>query len=156
LLHTPVQSKYLSKVVASFEKLRAAGKTRAWDVSNFNNFNVDQMEALFRVPDGHRCATNEVSYSLNNRFRELDVLPGCEQHNMPVMAYSPLGGDDHLVVGDRTLAEVGAMRGCSGATVALTFVIRSRYVIAIPESGNPVHVKENAVALSIRWLPACP
>jgi diketogulonate reductase-like aldo/keto reductase len=91
-----------------------------------------------------------------NRFRELDVLPGCEQHNMPVMAYSPLGGDDHLVVGDRTLAEVGAMRGCSGATVALTFVIRSRNVIAIPESGNPVHVKENAVALSIRWLPACP
>src|SRR5258706_8021817 len=52
LLHAPVQSRYLSKVVATFEKLRAAGKIRAWGVSNFN---VDQMEALFRVPDGHRC-----------------------------------------------------------------------------------------------------
>ena len=155
LLHSPVPSRYLSKVVAKFEELRAAGKIRAWGVSNFN---VDQMEELFRVPDGHRCATNQVRYSLRNRSFERDVLPWCAQHNMPVMAASPLGGVEgaHTLLGDRTLAQLGAMRGCSGATVALTFVIRSRYVIAIPESGNPVHVKENAVALSIRWLPACP
>ena len=155
LLHTPVKSmylsKYLSKAVASFEKLRAAGKIRAWGVSNFN---VDQMEALFRVPDGHRCATNEVSYSLNNRRNELDVLPWCEQHNMPVMAYSPLGGIDNNLVGDRTLAQIASMHGCSPAAVALGWDIRSGNVIAIPESGNPEHVKENAVALSIRWIPA--
>jgi len=151
LLHTPVQSRYLSKVVATFEKLRAAGKIRAWGVSNFN---VDQMEALFRVPDGHRCATNEVPYSLNNRRNELDVLPWCEQHNMPVMAYSPLGGAGNLVVGDRTLAQIASTHGCSPAAVALGWVTRSGNVIAHPESGNPEHVKENAVALSIRWIPA--
>ena len=155
LLHTPVKSMYLSmylsKAVASFEKLRAAGKIRAWGVSNFN---VDQMEALFRVPDGHRCATNEVSYSLTNRFRERDVLPWCEQHNMPVIAYSPLGGIDNNLVGDRTLAQIASMHGCSPAAVALGWDIRSGNVIAIPESGNPEHVKENAVALSIRWIPA--
>jgi diketogulonate reductase-like aldo/keto reductase len=155
LLHTPVKSMYLSmylsKAVASFEKLRAAGKIRAWGVSNFN---VDQMEALFRVPDGHRCATNEVSYSLIHRRNELDVLPWCEQHNMPVIAYSPLGGIDNNLVGDRTLAQIASMHGCSPAAVALGWDIRSGNVIAIPESGNPEHVKENAVALSIRWIPA--
>jgi diketogulonate reductase-like aldo/keto reductase len=150
LLHWPVPSAQFSGVVAAFEQLRAAGKIRAWGVSNFN---VGQMEDLFRVPDGHRCATNQVPYSLNNRRIERDVLPWCKQHNLPVMAYSPLGGDHNLVVGDRTLAQVGTIHGCSAAAVALAWVIRSGSVIAIPESGSPEHVKENAVALSMALTP---
>ena len=150
LLHFPVPSGQFSGVVAAFERLRAAGKIRAWGVSNFN---VGQMEDLLRVPDGHRCATNQVPYSLNNRAIEKDLLPWCKQHHIPVMAYSPLGGDRHLVVGDRTLAQIGAIHGCSAAAVALAWVIRSGSVIAIPESGSPVHVKENAVALSIALTP---
>jgi diketogulonate reductase-like aldo/keto reductase len=150
LLHWPVPSSQFSGVVAAFEKLRAAGKIRAWGVSNFN---VGQMEDLFRVPDGPRCATNQVPYSLNNRRLERDVLPWCKQHNLPVMAYSPLGGDHNLVVGDRTLAQVGIIHGCSAAAVALAWVIRSGSVIAIPESGSPAHVKENAVALSVALTP---
>ncbi|MFI4865472.1 MAG: aldo/keto reductase [Steroidobacterales bacterium] len=150
LLHFPVPSAQFSGVVAAYEHLRAAGKIRAWGVSNFN---VGQMEDLFRVPDGHRCATNQVPYSLNNRGIEGDVLPWCKQHKLPVMAYSPLGGDNNLVVGDRTLAQVGTIHGCSAAAVALAWVIRSGSVIAIPESGSPAHVKENAVALSIDLTP---
>src|SRR3984957_16233877 len=122
LLHWPVPSAQFSGVVAAFEQLRAAGKIRAWGVSNFD---LGQMEDLFRVPDGHRCATNQVPYSLNNRGMERDVLPWCKQHNLPVMAYSPLGGDNHLVVEDRTLAQVGTIYGCSAAAVALDWEIRS-------------------------------
>jgi diketogulonate reductase-like aldo/keto reductase len=150
LLHWPVPSAQFSGVVAAFEQLRAAGKIRAWGVSNFD---VGQMEDLFRVPDGHRCATNQVPYSLNNRGIERDLLPWCKQHNLPVMAYSPLGGDNNLVVDDRTLAQVGTIHGCSAAAVALAWVIRSGSLIAIPESGSPAHVKENAVALSIALTP---
>jgi diketogulonate reductase-like aldo/keto reductase len=150
LLHWPVPSEQFSGVVAAFEQLRAAGKIRAWGVSNFN---VEQMEDLFRVPDGHRCATNQVPYSLNNRGIERDLLPWCKQHNLPVMAYSPLGGDNNLVVDDRTLAQVATIHGCSAAAVALAWVIRSGSLIAIPESGSPAHVKENAVALSIALTP---
>jgi diketogulonate reductase-like aldo/keto reductase len=145
-----VSSAQLSHVVAGFEQLRAAGKIRAWGVSNFN---VGLMEDLFRVSDGLRCATNQVPYSLNNRHIERDVLPWCKQHNMPVMAYSPLGGDNNLLTGDRTLAQVGAAHGCSAAAVALAWVIRGGNVIAIPESGSPAHVKENAVALSTALTP---
>ena len=150
LLHWPVPSTQFSGFVAAFEQLRGAGKIRAWGVSNFN---TGQMEDLFRVPDGHRCATNQVPYSLNNRRIERDVLPWCTQHNVPVMAYSPLGGPNNLVVGDRTLARIGAAHECSAAAVALAWVIRSGKVIAIPESGSPAHTKENAVALSIALTP---
>jgi diketogulonate reductase-like aldo/keto reductase len=150
LLHWPVPSAQFSGVVAAFEQLRAAGKIRAWGVSNFD---VSQMEDLFRVPDGHRCATNQVPYSLNNRHIERDVLPWCTQHEVPVMAYSPLGGDKNLVVGDRTLVQLGASHSCSAAAVALAWAIRSGNVIAIPESGTPAHVKDNAAALSIALTP---
>ena len=150
LLHWPIPSAQFPGVVAAFEQLRAAGKVRAWGVSNFN---VEQMEDLFRVPDGHRCATNQVPYSLNNRRIERDVLPWCAQHSLPVMAYSPLGGDNNLVVGDRALAQIGTIHGCSAAAVALAWVMRSGSVIAIPESGSPAHVRENAGALSIALTP---
>lgn len=140
----------LHKSVAAFEQLRGSGKIRTWGVSNFD---AGQMEELFRVPNGHRCATNQVPYSLNNRRIERDVLPWCAKHIVPVMAYSPLGGDKNLLVGDRTLAQIGAAHGCSAAAVALAWVIRSGKVIAIPESGSPVHAKENAVALSIALTP---
>jgi diketogulonate reductase-like aldo/keto reductase len=150
LLHSPVPSSQFSGVVAAFEKLRAAGKIRAWGVSNFDR---QQMEDLFRVPDGQRCATNQVAYSLRNRRIERDLLPWCAQRNMPVMAYSPLGGDNNLVVGDRTLAQIGTTHQCPAAAVALAWVIRSGNVIAIPESGSPAHVKENAAALSLALTP---
>jgi diketogulonate reductase-like aldo/keto reductase len=148
LLHSPVPSKELPGVVAAFEKLRAAGKIRAWGVSNFD---VRQMEDLFRVPDGKRCATNQVQYSLRNRRIERDMLPWCTQHNVPVMAYSPLDGG--IVVRDKTLAQIGAAHGCSAAAVALAWVIRSGKVIAIPESGSPAHARENAQALSLALTP---
>src|ERR1700687_4618227 len=81
LLHWPVPSAQFPGVVAAFEQLRAAGKIRSWGVSNFDQ---GQMEDLIRVPDGHRCATNQVAYSLKNRSIEHDVLPWCTQHDMPV------------------------------------------------------------------------
>ena len=136
----------LSDVVTSFESLRAAGKIRAWGVSNFN---VRDMEELFRIPHGDRCATNQVLYNVGNRGIERDLLPWCEQHGLPVMAYAPLGGPGASLLRDSTLARIGAAHGCSAAAIALAWAIRSGRVIAIPESGSATHVKENAVALTL-------
>ena len=150
LLHWPVPSAEFSGVVVGFESLRAAGKIRAWGVSNFS---VRQMEDLFRIPQGDRCATNQVLYNLDYRGMEHDLLPWCEQHGMPVMAYSPLGGPGASLLRDPTLARVGAAHGCSASAVALAWTIRSGNVIAIAESGSVPHVKENAVALSLTLTP---
>jgi diketogulonate reductase-like aldo/keto reductase len=150
LLHWPVPNSEFSQVVAGFEGLRAAGKIRAWGVSNFT---VRQMEDLFRIPQGDRCATNQVSYNVGDRSIEHDLLPWCERHAMPVMAYSPLGGPGASLLRDPTLARIGAARGCSAAAVALAWTIRSGNVFAIPESGSVAHVKENAVALSLTLTP---
>ena len=150
LLHWPVPSDKFPLLVASLESLRAAGKIRAWGVSNFS---VRQMEDLFRIPHGDRCAPNQVPYSLSDRHIERDLLPWCARRNMPVMAYSPLGGPGARVLRDPALARIGAVHSCSAAAVALAWTIRSGNVIAIPESGSVAHVKENAVALSLTLTP---
>jgi diketogulonate reductase-like aldo/keto reductase len=150
LLHWPNGITEFSGVVTAFENLRSAGKIRAWGVSNFK---VSDMENLFRVPLGDRCGTNQVPYSLGDRSVEHDLLPWCEQHDMPLMAYSPLGGPDSGLLRDLTLARIGAAHGCSASAVALAWAIRSGKVIAIPESGSVAHVRENAVALSLTLTP---
>jgi diketogulonate reductase-like aldo/keto reductase len=150
LLHWPNGVSDYAHVVREFEKLRDAGKIRAWGVSNFS---VAQMERLFRVQNGDRCAANQVPYSLVDRAIERDVLPWCERHNVPVMAYSPLGGGDTNLFRDPTLTALGSAHGCTAAAVALAWTIRSGKVIAIPESGSAAHVRENAVALSLVLTP---
>jgi len=150
LLHWPSRDTDLSSIVGAFEGLRAAGKIRAWGVSNFK---VSDMEDLFRVSHGDRCATNQVLYNLGNRGIEHDLLPWCEQHGLPIMAYSPFGGAGASLLRDPTLADIGAAHSCSAAAVALAWTVRNGHVIAIPESGSAEHVKENAAALSLVLTP---
>jgi diketogulonate reductase-like aldo/keto reductase len=108
LLHWRNPDTDLSGVVAAFESLREAGKNRAWGASNFN---VSDMEDLFRVPYGDRCAINQVYYNIGGRGIEYDLLPWCEQRGMPVMAYAPLGPS--TLVSDPTLVRIAAAHGCS-------------------------------------------
>src|SRR5262249_54264096 len=150
MLHWPTRVTNFSRVVSAFEKLRSAGKIRAWGVSNFK---VSDMENLFRVPQCDRCATNQLPYSIGDRGIERDLLPWCQRHSMPVMAYSPLGGPGAKLLRDPALLRIAAEHGCSAAAVALAWTIRDGNVIAIPESGSVAHVKENAVALSLKLAP---
>jgi diketogulonate reductase-like aldo/keto reductase len=150
LLHWPSGITDFSPVVTAFEQLRSRRKIRAWGVSNFT---VSQMEFLVRVSHGNRCATNQVRYNLGDRGIERDLLPWCAQRDLPLMAYSPLGGPGANLLHDPTLVRIGAARGCSAAAVALAWTIRTGKVIAIPESGSKEHVKENAIALSLTLTP---
>lgn len=150
LLHWPQKGVGISHVVAAFEDLVTKKKIRSWGVSNFG---VREMEELFRVPRGDHCATNQVPYSLADRDIERSVLPWCRRRGMPVMAYSPLGGEGAKLLRDPTLAKIGNEHGCTAAAVALAWTIRDGNVVAIPESGSTAHVKENAIALTLKLTP---
>ena len=150
LLHWPNGITDFSSVVAAFEELREKGKIRAWGVSNFG---ASEMDRLFAVPRGDHCAINQVPYNLSDRAIERGVQPWCERHDMPLMAYSPLGGPGSTLLRNSTLARIASVHGCSAAAIALSWAIRSGKIIAIPESGNTAHVKENAVALSLDLTP---
>ncbi|GJE03921.1 hypothetical protein GMJLKIPL_5878 [Methylobacterium isbiliense] len=146
LLHWPDRVKDLAEVVETFEQLRAGGQIRRWGVSNFG---VAEMERLWRIPGGELCATNQVPYSLADRKVERAVLPWCAQHRMPIMAYSPLGGEGAGVLRNPVVQRIASSQGRSPAAVALAWAVRSGRVIAIPESGSVSHVRENAAALTL-------
>ena len=146
LLHWRGGVSDLSVVVDTFESLRAEGRIRRWGVSNFL---VGDMEDLYRVRGGDGCATNQVRYNLKDRSIERNLLPWCEQHGLPIMAYSPLdmGGD---LLRNTALIRIAERHQSSPAVIALAWTIRSGHVISIPESGSPAHVRQNASALSLR------
>ncbi len=150
LLHWRTGVQDLAGVVQTFESLRAEGSIRRWGVSNFD---TADMEDLFRVHGGERCATNQVVYNLADRHIERGVLPWSAQHAVPIMAYSPLGRGGDLLR-NAGLARVAQKHDSSPAAVALAWTIRNGRVIAIPESGSPAHVRENATAGSLRLTDA--
>jgi diketogulonate reductase-like aldo/keto reductase len=136
----------LGVMVDSFEALRAKGRIRRWGVSNFR---AADMEDLFRVRGGDACAANQVRYNLTDRSIERDLLPWCERHGVPIMAYSPLGNGNDLLK-NPALASVAGRHESNPAAVALAWTMRSGHVISIPESGSPAHARENAGALALR------
>jgi diketogulonate reductase-like aldo/keto reductase len=135
----------LEETVEAFEKLVRVGKIRHWGVSNFD---VDDMEELIDVPGGGRVATDQVLYNLRRRGIEVDLLPWCRQHRLPIMAYSPID-EGRLIRRQRALSVVARRHGVMPAQVALRWVVRQPGVIAIPKAGTPDHVRENRAALDL-------
>jgi diketogulonate reductase-like aldo/keto reductase len=146
LLHWREAGVNLGVVVRTFESLRAEGHIRRWGVSNFR---VADMKDLYRVHGGDACAANQVRYNLRDRGIERDLLPWCDRHSVPIMAYSPLGRGSELLLQNAALMRVAERHHCSPAAIALAWTMRSGHVISIPESGSPAHVRENALA---QWL----
>jgi diketogulonate reductase-like aldo/keto reductase len=134
----------LTETLAGFADLMRAGKIRRWGVSNFD---TADMEELASLPGGDEVATNQVLYNLTRRGIEYDLLPWCEQRNIPIMAYSPI--EQGRLLKDPVLTAIGALHNATPAQVALAWVLRRERTIAIPKAGTPEHVKENREALDI-------
>ncbi|NTG07848.1 aldo/keto reductase [Agrobacterium rhizogenes] len=134
----------LAETVAAFESLRAAGKIGAWGVSNFD---VDDMEELFAVPNGRNVAANQVLYNLVRRGIEYDVLPWCQERNIPIMAYSPI--EQGRLLHHPDLIHIAKTYQATPAQVALAFLLERDGVIAIPKSSNTQRVAENRDAVSL-------
>lgn len=138
-----------AETVEAMEKLVAQGKIRRWGVSNLD---VDEMQALWQVVDGSRCATNQVLYHLASRGIEHDLLPWCQQQSLPVMAYSPLAQAGRLrngLMNHPALSKLAMQKGITVAQLLLAWVISHQGVIAIPKAGSVGHVEENAAALEV-------
>jgi diketogulonate reductase-like aldo/keto reductase len=135
----------LEETIRGFENLRAAGKIRYWGVSNFD---VAEMKALLATPGGSGCAVNQVLYNLTRRGIEYELLPSCRRQGIPIMAYSPI--EQGRVLRHPELQRVARRHGATPAQVALSWVLRRDYVVAIPKAASRAHVSENRGALDLR------
>jgi diketogulonate reductase-like aldo/keto reductase len=133
----------LAETVAAFERLVGDGLIRSWGVSNFD---VDDMEALFAVAGGDRCALNQVLYNVGERAPDWALRDWCREHGVAFMAYSPLGQGQLLR--NRRLAAMARDAGCTAAQLALAWVM-AHDAIAIPKASTVAHVRDNFGATTV-------
>lgn len=139
----------LEETIRAMELLQQQGKIRHWGVSNFDH---DDMLELWHEPGGKACLTNQVLYHLASRGIEYDLLPQCQQREMPIMAYCPLAQAGRLrqaLFEDPHLQQIAQQKGINVAQVMLAWVIRQPGVLAIPKASSVAHVQQNAAALGI-------
>ncbi|OON87878.1 hypothetical protein BXO88_01500 [Oribacterium sp. C9] len=139
----------LSETVARLEELKAEGLIKAWGVSNFD---IDDMEELWSVPDGKNCLVNQVLYHAGSRGIEYSLLPWMVEHDVALMSYCPLAQAGTLKRGlmqNQTLEELAKKYEVSVPEILLAWNIRNGHTIAIPRSSRPEHTLSNAHADSI-------
>jgi len=138
----------LGETIEAFVALEAAGKIRSWGVSNFDDADLDELEALgLGLP-----ACNQVLYHLRERVIEHTVLPWCHSRGIAVTAYTPFGPGafpDRRSAGGRVLERVADRHEASPRQVALAFLARHAQVFPIPKASTVAHVEENAGAGTI-------
>ncbi len=132
-----------TEVIMAFERLRTAGKIKAWGVSNLDAPDMVELDSVSSA-----CVTNQVLYNPEHRGIEYDLIPWCEGHAMPIMAYSPIGQGGRLLR-HRVMREVAERHGASPAQIAIAWSLRRPGVISIPKAGGMAHVRENAAAAAI-------
>ncbi|MEW4371091.1 aldo/keto reductase [Paenibacillus kandeliae] len=139
----------LHETVEGMERLVRDGKIRRWGVSNLD---VDDMNALINLPDGKNCAVNQVLYHLGSRGIEYDLLSWQEEHQIPVMAYSPLAQAGSLrreLMNHPVVQQVADEVEAQPFQVMLAWCIRSGHVLAIPKASSAAHVEDNAAAAAL-------
>lgn len=132
----------LSETVEALEKLVTQGKIGAWGVSNFDTALMQNLAQI--APKGH-IATNQILYNLSRRGPEFDLIPWCENHNIPVMAYAPI--EQGRIMKNHDLLDLAGKLNVAPSVLALAWVIRNPLMIAIPKTSSIKHLRENSKAL---------
>lgn len=135
LLHWPVEN-----YVDAWEvlmKLYEEKRIRAIGVSNFQLRHLQTLERLGLTTP----AANQIE--LHPSFQQKEVKPYCDEKGIIVEAWSPLGGQDHLLVNVPEIVEIGNKHGKTGAQVLIRWQIEKGNVV-IPKSVKQNRIIENA------------
>ncbi|UUX33289.1 aldo/keto reductase [Fundicoccus culcitae] len=139
----------LSETVEALEEQKQKGKIKSWGVSNLD---TDEIEEILALEQGAQCQSNQLLYNIGERGIEFDLLPFMRQHNIPLIAYSPVAQGDSFGAGFTKQKVIIAMAQKYQSDVyqlALAWCIRDGNTIAIPQSSNPDHVRSNVQAATI-------
>jgi diketogulonate reductase-like aldo/keto reductase len=117
------------------ERAHELGYARAIGVSNFNVTELQAVLASAAVPP----VANQVQFS-PFRYRRA-LLEACQQRNIALEAYSPLGTGKHL--SDKTVNQIARRLGRTPAQVLLRWCVQHD-VPVIPKSTHHHRIEENS------------
>ena len=143
----------LSATVSELQALQNEGLIRSWGVSNFD---IDDMQELWQLPEGQNCVVNEDLYNLETRGIEYSLLPWQREHHVPLIAYSPLGRGPKMgstMMKNEAVLQVAEKHEASTYQILLAWVMQQPDVLAIPKSSSSKHLLSNLKALDIELTP---
>lgn len=148
----------IKETMHAMETLVDRGQVRYIGVSNFS---VRELGAAQEAMRKYPIVSNQVLYNLHRREIERDLLPYCQEHQITILAYTPLD-DGRLAAssrlrrsqGIRVLEQVAAESQKTLAQVALNWCTAHPNVIVIPKSDRVDRTVENCQASGWRLSPA--
>lgn len=144
----------LAETIAELDRLKQTGKIRAWGVSNFD---VPDLEELWQLPTGKNVAANENLYNLETRGIEFNLTDWQAEHELPLIAYSPVGGQHNelhtTMLINPVVQEIAAQHQVSPHEILLAWTIHAGNTIAIPQSSQVKHAAANVKAAEIELTP---
>ncbi len=157
-LHWPNARVPIKETMQAMETLVDRGQVRYIGVSNFS---LRELRAAQEAMTKYPIVSNQVLYNLNRREIERDLLPYCQEHQITILAYTPLD-DGRLATrsrfrrsqGERVLEQVATETQKTLAQVALNWCTAHPKVIAIPKSNGVERTIENCQASGWRLSPA--
>lgn len=144
LIHRPNLDAPLQAAFVALNEAVERGTVRHVGVSNFDLEQLKRAQEQADTP----LVTNQVPYNLRQRTYVVNgVLEYCQDHDILLTAYSPIERG-HLL-DNPTLNWIARRYAATPAQVALNWLIRQPYVIAIPMSTQRAHLEENLGALEL-------
>jgi aryl-alcohol dehydrogenase-like predicted oxidoreductase len=84
--HWPDPSTPIEETIGEMAKMKAEGNIRAIGVSNFDAALTKKAQKVAQI------ASNQVPYSMLNREIENELVPFCQEQDIGILAYGPIGG----------------------------------------------------------------
>jgi diketogulonate reductase-like aldo/keto reductase len=147
-VHWPDSSVPIKETMSAMEELVKNGSIRYIGVSNFSVKETDDARAALARSE---IVSNQVEYSLTNRYVEPDVLPYCRKEKLTLIAYSPLARGR---IADAIPQALLRKYNMTPAQMMLNWVTRDEQVVAIPKAADVSHLEENAASVSTRLARA--
>jgi len=177
-IHRPDPFTPIDETLRALDDLVTQGKVRYIGCSNFEAWRMIESLWVSEKMNLERFVTNQLSYSILNRYCEQEILPAAERHGLSIMAYSPLAGGwlsgkyregKPLPVNSRgdsldldapanraklelveQLARWSEERGMKLGQFALSWLLRRSDVIPVVGIKNETQLEENLQALQVK------
>ncbi|SDH90155.1 Aldo/keto reductase [Alteribacillus persepolensis] len=134
LIHWPVPGKY-KETWAAMEKLYEDGKVRAIGVSNFHEKHLNELMKDAKV----KPMINQVEF--HPQLFQKDLLAFCEQHDIQLEAWRPLGHGELLE--REPVKQIAEKHQKTPAQVLIRWSLENN-VVTIPKSVTPKRIRSNA------------
>ena len=145
IIHSPqpwaefrIEKRYFKEnkeVWRALEDAYTAGKIKAIGVSNFLQDDLENILADCKI----KPMVNQILLHISNTNTEL--VDFCNKNGILVEAYSPIAHGEALK--NDAITAMAKKYGVSTAQLSIRYVIQLG-TVALPKTGNPVHMKDNA------------